>query len=595
MLLRQLYSEPAGLLATTPKGDGVIRYKTGINYIFGKKDAAAGAKNSLNGIGKSLSLDLIDFCLGCGFVKRNARLFEARDNLKGYKIALDFEVDGKLYTAKRSVDNPNEIEFGPHGATRVLDEGVAKEQLCDLIFLRKDYPGYYSNGLLRSLLPFFLKIHRTGGSRFVDPVPYLPSTPESKLNQFHLFFLDIDNTLIHKNFELQEKMSATAEALKAVRRQVTRMYGVKRVQEIDSKIDSLDIEVKRIEKGLKVFRLADTYRDAERRADALTKEIKAAVLQNHSDHIKVTRYEESYALTEEAPNVRDIKALYAELNQLLSEKVGKTIEEAIAFRTHLAKSRKDFLAAEIKKLKSQIAVRDQIIASKDVERASLFEFLEAKRAIQDLTDAFKAAEDKKKELNDLRARIRLYSDLQKEQADQKAKETALWQEILVFLDATKDRVSEFRRTFFEVYRELYQASESESAFSIVPEPTTQQKLRIDVKIPAKLSEGKNPGRTLIYDIAVLMHMLTKKLRGPRFLAHDGIFNGMDKAHFVALVNFLNRKVTDGERFQYLIPINEEGTLDEKFGKVDAINPDTIEKEAVLVLTPKHKLLGKSWD
>ncbi len=594
MLLKQLYSEPPGLLATTPAGDGVIRFKDGVNYIFGKKEAAAGAKNSLNGIGKSLSLDLIDFCLGCSFVGRNARLFGARAHLTGYKVVLDFEVDSTTYTVKRSVDTPDQIEFGPKGATRSLDETAAKEKLCKLIFFRKDYPGYYSNGLLRSILPFFLKIHRTGGSRFNDPIAYLPSTPESKLNQFHLFFLNIDNTLIHQNFELQEKIAATAKALTLVRKQILRVYGIKRVREIDSKIDSLNIEVKAIEKGLKAFRLADAYREAEKRADELTKEIKSAVLQNHADHSKVTRYEESYALAEEGPNVREITALYGELNQLLGENVGKTIDEAIAFRSHLAKSRKAFLATELKRLRAQIDERDKVIANKDNERSSLFEFLEAQRAIQDLTDAFKVADKKKKELSDLRARIQLYSDLEKEQAGHKAKESTLWLEILALLEATKDQVSDFRLTFFEVYRELYQTSDSESAFSIIEEPKKQQKIRIDVNIPARLSEGKNPGRTLIYDIAVLMHLIRRGLRGPRFLIHDGIFNGMDKAHFVALVNYLKRNVEAGRRFQYLIPINEEGTLSENFGEVDAITPKQIEKEAVLVLTPKNKLLGKDW-
>jgi len=592
MYLTRLYSEPAGLLATTPLGDGVIRYKDGVNYIFGKKDSATDAKKSLNGIGKSLSLDLIDFCLGGALDKRNARLFEAKEHLVGYKIVLDFEVDTQIYTIKRSADSPGEFEFGPVGAVKKLDESEVKERLCDLIFFRKAYPGYYSNGLLRSLLPFFLKIHREGGNRFVDPVKYLPST-ESRLNQFHLFFLGIDNTLIHKNFELQEKLSVASEALLTVRQQMVRVYGVK-VREIDSRIDSLTLEVDKIDKGIKAFRLADAYRDAQERADRLTQEIKENVLLNHSDHSKVSRYQESYTLAEAVPNIREIKTLYSELNALLGERIGKTLEDAIEFRKNIAKSRKDFLAAEIRKLEAQVVRRDEVIAIKESERARLFEFLEAQKAIQDLTDAYGAAEQKKKELHDLQARIRLHADLEKQLADLKLQESALWQEILEFLEASRDQVTEFRRTFFEVYRELYQASESESAFSLSPEPTKQQKIKIEVNIPAKRSEGKNPGRTLIYDISIMMHMIRTGLRGPRFLVHDGIFNGMDKAHFAALIDYLKRSVAKGERFQYLVPLNEEGTLSEKFGKVDAITPEQIESEAVLVLTPNRKLLGKDW-
>src|SRR6185369_67588 len=148
-----VYSEPEGLFPT-------VTFKDGINFIFGKKDDTNDPKNSLNGIGKSTFLDLIDFCLLASFNgNSNSRLFSAKEILEGHKIVLEFEISGKNYTIKRSVNKASEIEFGDFGNLSIYAVEEVKEILFGLIFDR-DYPGKLLNTWLRKLLPFFLKIQR---------------------------------------------------------------------------------------------------------------------------------------------------------------------------------------------------------------------------------------------------------------------------------------------------------------------------------------------------------------------------------------------------------------------------------------------------
>jgi len=59
MYLRKLTSEPRGLLHLY-NGQDEVNFVEGINFIFGKKTLPDA---SLNSIGKSCLLDLIDFCL----------------------------------------------------------------------------------------------------------------------------------------------------------------------------------------------------------------------------------------------------------------------------------------------------------------------------------------------------------------------------------------------------------------------------------------------------------------------------------------------------------------------------------------------------
>jgi len=102
MFLKRLYSEPPGLFRSgkSEHPDTVV-FKDGFNFIFGKKDSSE-SKEPLNGIGKSSLADLIDFCLLADFGSKNKRLYKEKDRLKGYKIILEFEVNGVDYIIKRS-------------------------------------------------------------------------------------------------------------------------------------------------------------------------------------------------------------------------------------------------------------------------------------------------------------------------------------------------------------------------------------------------------------------------------------------------------------------------------------------------------------
>jgi len=52
---------------------------------------------------------------------------------------------------------------------------------------------------------------------------------------------------------------------------------------------------------------------------------------------------------------------------------------------------------------------------------------------------------------------------------------------------------------------------------------------------------------------------------------------------------------EGLKFQYILALNEEGTLTANFGDSDLLNPDKIAAEAILVLTPNNKLFKTAYE
>jgi uncharacterized protein YydD (DUF2326 family) len=582
MFLKKLYSEPSRLFEP-------IKFKNGINFIFGKKHTAKNTKESLNGIGKSTLLDLIDFCLLSDFSKKNTRLYKERRRLTNHKIVLEFEIQGIHYLIKRTVDQPKDIEFGLVEQTpKVIKIEDLKEKLFGLIFDNPDYKGKLDSSWYRKMMLFFLKIHKRQKGQFLDPIQYLSSEAgkEIELNQYHFFWLGIDNTLLCRNYDTQQGVNERNTAIREVKRLVENNYQID-IKNVGSEINKLERAIKKTEKIIESFQLAEQYDDVEAQANLLTRQIKELSAQNFWDNKQIEAYQESFELKDslDTRKINQIKQLYSETHQLLGENIGKSLAEAVQFRKQLASSREEFLAEEINALQTEIEKRKAKIEKLDEERAQLFLFLDSKEALKDLTGAFYNLAEIKTKLSELESKVKTYHDLLKEKADWELSDKEISRDILEYVDIIKPQISNFYEIFSTVYNAIYSQTQDSSSFSLSPKPRSNAKISINITFDTEESKGQNRGRTLVYDIAVLLHTIKNNIKCPRFLIHDGLFDGMDKAHFIELYNFIENALSQGKQFQYIITLNEEGTLNQNFGDFEKINTDKIEKEAIAVLTP----------
>jgi len=586
MFLKKLYSEPPTLFQ-------LVEFKNGVNFIFGKKHTARDTKESLNGIGKSTLLDLIDFCLLSDFSKKNTRLYKEIKRLTNHKIVLEFEIQGIHYLIKRTVDKPKDIEFGLFSETpKVIKIYDLKEKLFGLIFDNPDYRGKLDSSWYRKLMLFFLKIHKRQRGQFLDPIKYLSSEigKEIELNQYHFFLLGIDNTLLCRNYDAQQGVNERNTAIREVKRLVENHYKID-IKNVDSEINKLERRIKKIKKIIESFQLAEQYDDVEAQANLLTRQIKELSAQNFWDNKKIETYQESYELKDilDTRKINQIKKMYNEASLLLGKKIGKSLAEAIQFRKQLALSREEFLSDEINALQTEIERRREKIKKWDEERAKLFLFLDSKEALKDLTGAFYNLAETKTKLSDLEGKVKTYHDLLKEKADWELKDKEINKGILEYVDVIKPQISSFYEIMSSVYNDIYPKNQDNLSFGVSPKPLANAKLSININFDDGESKGQNRGRTLVYDIAVLLHTIKKNINCPRFLIHDGLFDGMDKAHFIELYNFIENTLSQSKKFQYIITLNEEGTLNQNFGgDFEKINADKIEKEAIAVLTPANK-------
>jgi uncharacterized protein YydD (DUF2326 family) len=348
MYLKSLYSEPSGLFEP-------IHFKDGVNFIFGKKDKTTDSKNSLNGIGKSTSLELIDFCLLSDFNK-SSRLKKEKVKLEGYKIVLEFTFQNsdESYVIKRSVDNLKELEFGTLNSIALYSNQSVKSKLFNLIFDANTYSGTLKESWFRYLLTFFMKIHKKQRStgQFNDPIKYLAegnTLPD--LNQYHFYLLGLNNNLVVENCLLQEGVNDRAAAIREVKKLIENKYQTD-IKDVNSKLSKLRNDIKKAKEAIDAFKLAGQHKDTEGLLNEYTFKIKELSELNFFDMRKISSYKESYQIKDILSNnkVRSIEKLYSELSVELSTLVKRTLIDAIDFRKKLADSREAFLKDEIQRL-----------------------------------------------------------------------------------------------------------------------------------------------------------------------------------------------------------------------------------------------------
>ena len=591
MFLKRLYSEPSGLFRSgKPEYPNTIVFKEGFNFIFGKKGDETDSKESLNGLGKSSICDLIDFCLLAEFNSKNTRIFKEKQRLEPYTIVLEFNVHDKEYIIKRRVSERS-ITLGLIGDERTFKLDDAKQHLFKIIFANPNYTGVLSENWHRALLAFFIKIHKKKNlkSDFSDPINFLTSSNALyQLLPYHFFLLGFDNTLLCENLNIQKDVKDRQKAITQVKRLIVENYNIS-IKQVDNQLSKLRNEAKKIKTAVEAFRLAEQHKDVEGILNELTAKIKYISEKNFWLSNKVKSYKESYELKDTISDakIRNIEKLYTELNRMFQGKISKSLKEAVDFRKKIAQSREEFLKEEIQEFETIIRKQEKEIQELDTERQKLFGFLKSKEAFNDLTEAFYLLGEKEKKISDLEGKIRVYNDLQKQKTDSDAKDVQLKQEAVILINNIRSDIDTFESLFLEVYQAIYPQSES-SGFSINPD-YGKNKVDISISFDKDESKGWNKGRTLVYDIAIMINTIQKGINTPKFLIHDGIFDGMDKAHFVALYHYIQGLQAKGTKFQYIITMIEEGQLSENFGKADELTPEKIEKQAIAVLSKKEPL------
>src|SRR5690606_1981126 len=155
----------------------------GLTLIIGKS-TSTDKNNTYNGVGKSLLLHIVNFCLGSNKIPA----FE--QYLSGWEFTLSFKVGDKSFTANRATKNQNKIYLNEKEVGQAAFNAEMERLLVDI---PEDSP-YLT---FRTVLSRF---YRTGRGSYVSSLATAKEQPFSSLvNNAFLLELDLDYVYQKRN------------------------------------------------------------------------------------------------------------------------------------------------------------------------------------------------------------------------------------------------------------------------------------------------------------------------------------------------------------------------------------------------------------
>lgn len=240
------------LTANKPTFHPVV-FKNGINIIVGKQVAPLSQNdgNTYNGVGKSLTVHLVHFCLGSNAIESFSR------KLEDWEFTLTFQVNGMEYYTKRNTTNQNRIEF--NGESLKLKE--FRQKMLKLCFDVEEDIKYLT---WNTLFSRFARRYRSCYSSFDA---FMPKESEYSKILNNCYLLGLDTDLIVRKKELREKQTASSMTEKAIKKDpVFRQYYLGKH---DAEIDVADLQyrITELEKQIAEFKVSNNYHELENEAN----------------------------------------------------------------------------------------------------------------------------------------------------------------------------------------------------------------------------------------------------------------------------------------------------------------------------------------
>lgn len=549
-------------------------FKDGINIIVGKQVAPHNENdgNTYNGVGKSLTLHLIHFCLGSNKINSFAQ------DLPEWKFTLDFEIDGETYYSTRSTDEQNKIDF----SGEILTPKMMRNKMLELCFSLSDSPQYMT---WNTLFSRFVRRYRACYSTFDSFVPK-ESDYSKILNNCYL--LGIDTDLIISKKELRDKQTAASATEKAIKKDpLFRQYYLGKD---DAELDVADLEyrIAELKREISAFKVSNNYHDLEKEAD--DKSYKKKALENRriliSNYIK--NIEESLKETAQVKEEKLLK-IYEAANIEIPDMVKKSIDDVLQFHSNLLTTRNTRLRKELSKQKAELKEIDTQILALGQRMDELLSYLNTHGALEEYVVLIKQLSSLQNEMNRIQEYQKILKTYRDTELDIKASLIAEDKETDEYLESESSFLTELRNKFWNYAKRFYPKKRSGL---VIKNNSGENMIRytLDARIEDDSSDGVNEVRIFCFDLLLLVCKKSKM----KFMAHDSrLFANMDPRQRETLFR-IAFKTCQQQDFQYICSINEDALFSFQSLMSDDEYEQIVTDSIILELNddaPESKLLG----
>lgn len=545
-----------------------LNFNKDLNIVVGKQ-LNQEQKDTINGIGKSLSLEMLHYMLNASISQK------MQDFLKDYgAFKLSFVHDNNGYVVEKNFKENKWV---------VNDKNYNKKDYANE--LNKIFSNTINSNKISFRQVFNCFARRSG---YYDTLRQ-QNMDINDYNQrlVNLFLLGIDIKLQDENHKLKEALNSLKTAKKELEN-YEKQVPKKNIKDIED-------EIRNTQENLNQFVVAKNYNELKERANSLTENLNNIRNEIYKLQRSMALKEANLATSENINiDIEEIKKIYDEAKIFFEDKILKRLDEAQNFHNQLAKSRKDRISVEIDEIRQKLKQleygnenignqRDQLL--KDLKNSGALEERDA------LKDRILTLEKEKKDLE-------IYSttleNFQKDKAEIDYKIAEIKKNAVKYMEDDKLKLDTIENNFRDIVKKFY--NNNGGTLKITMTQDAKNLFNIDVEIPKDGSFSIGNVKTFCYDM--LLYMLNPDVLG--FLAHDGeLFSEMDKRQKATIFKIILDKVKSGN-LQYFVNIGDASfneILNNDTGILSDEDKKFIESKVILQISedPHTWLFGQKFD
>ena len=529
------------LSANMPSFRTVTFNRSGLSFVVGAQKSAdhtpRNRTKTYNGVGKSLMIELIHFCLGSN----------PNDAFKKYlgswTFELSVEVDRQPHVIRRNAGDQSELSLD--GAKITLAK--LREWLLARCF---DVVPNVKGLTFRSLISTFLRAGRGAYERFDRAEEHDGLNPYYAMAR-NAFLLGLDLPLAQAKFDLRSRQASLAKTMKQLESDPL-FASLFAEDKAGIELTSLREEAARLEANLRDFSVAEDYRGIQQEADAVKRELEAARRELVKVSDAIGQVGRSLA-SETDLDAAKVAQLYAEAEADLPTLIRKRIADVLAFQAELQRRRAFRLTGERQAFERRRAELQATVAELGPKLDAALRYLGSHVAL----DEYLAVNE---QLNGVKQRVAKLeaSNDQRERVNRELRTIArdLAEESLKaddYLAVARPLVEEANAIFRRNTKALYGTRPSGLTVSN-DGGETLTRYRIDAHVNSDAAEGINEAKIFCYDLMVLA---LRRGHSVEFLVHDSsLFHPIDHRQRWAMLRLADAVCRQLD-LQYVATLNEQ--------------------------------------
>lgn len=526
------------LRANQPTFKTVTFNEIGISLIVGKR-LSKDSKDSYNSIGKSLTIAITHFCLASNKIEA----FEKK--LPGWEFELEFKINEVVYISRRST-------VGKQNKIYLNDEEVSLDKfrkfLAKDVFLITEPIKYLT---FRTLIARFIRPYKSSYIHY-DKFFDKEQDYQKLLNNAYLLGLDI--VRIQQKYELKDEYDKAQKLKNTIENDnVMRSYFDSTDEgEVDIKVVDLTTKIKKLNKSIDGFTIAEDYNNIRLEADKISARLQEYKLRASSIGNAIRSIKESLKIKPDVSREKIVK-LYQNAQIQLGNTVLKKLEEVERFNEKILANRGLRLMQEHKRFENQLKETNETIQKLAKLEDEKLQYLNSHGALDDytqLTKQLSAYTIQLEKLQQFKNLLNEYKNKLEEVKKDFSEENIATNEYLKkdFTTTITENITIFQSLANEFY------NDKPSGITVSNnEGKNKIRYNINAKIELDRGDGVNEVKIFCFDWTLLKGQHNHKVK---FLFHDSRILSETDTRQVATMFKIAYENSIKHGFQYILSANQ---------------------------------------